>query len=85
MEQAESNPDSPRVFTRKKRFVKLGMAARGIASRFRAEIKCRQTIYIVMVAGANVLPQWLRFKHWKWWMRTELVLWSIVLLSGVGT
>ncbi len=42
-------------------------------------------LYIVIVAGTNLLPQWLRFKHWKWWMRTELVLWTIVLLSGVGT
>ena len=42
-------------------------------------------LYIVIVAGTNVLPQWLRFRHWKWWMRTELVLWAIVLLSGVGT
>ena len=42
-------------------------------------------LYILIVAGTNVLPQWLRFKHWKRWMRTELVLWVIVLLSGVGT
>ncbi len=42
-------------------------------------------LYIVTVAGANVLPQWLRFKRWKLWMRTELVLWAIVLVSGVGT
>src|SRR5216683_2850228 len=42
-------------------------------------------LYIVIVAGTNVLPQWLRFNNWKWWMRTELVLWTIVLLSGVGT
>src|SRR5579864_387296 len=42
-------------------------------------------LYIVLVAGTNILPDWLRFKHWKWWMRTELVLWAIVLLSGVGT
>jgi len=42
-------------------------------------------LYIVIVAGTNVLPQWLRFKRWKWWMRTELVLWAIVLFSGVGT
>jgi len=42
-------------------------------------------LYIVLVAGTNVLPQWLRFQNWKWWMRTELVLWTIVLLSGVGT
>jgi uncharacterized membrane protein YozB (DUF420 family) len=42
-------------------------------------------LYIVIVAGTNILPQWLRFKHWKWWMRSELVLWAIVLLGGVGT
>jgi uncharacterized membrane protein YozB (DUF420 family) len=42
-------------------------------------------LYIVIVAGTNVLPQWLRFKQWKRWMRTELVLWSIVLLSGIAT
>ena len=42
-------------------------------------------LYIVIVAGTNVLPACLRFKHWKWWMRTELALWVIVLLSGIGT
>jgi uncharacterized membrane protein YozB (DUF420 family) len=42
-------------------------------------------LYIVIAAGTKVLPQWLRFKHWKWWMRAELVLWAIVLLGGVGT
>ena len=42
-------------------------------------------LYIVIVAGTNVLPRRLRFKRWKLWMRTELVLWAIVLVSGVGT
>ena len=42
-------------------------------------------LYILIVAGTNVLPQWLRFKKWKRWMRTELAIWVIVLLSGVGT
>jgi uncharacterized membrane protein YozB (DUF420 family) len=42
-------------------------------------------LYIVIVVGTNVLPRWLRFKHWKLWMRTELVLWAIVLATGVGT
>ena len=42
-------------------------------------------LYIVIAAGTNVLPQWLRFKDWKLWMRTELVLWTIVLVSGVAT
>jgi uncharacterized membrane protein YozB (DUF420 family) len=42
-------------------------------------------LYILIVAGTNVLPQWLRFKDWRRWMRAELVLWAVVLLSGVGT
>lgn len=42
-------------------------------------------LYIVTVAGTKILPQWLRFKNWKLWMRTELVLWIVVLLLGVGT
>jgi len=42
-------------------------------------------LYIVIVAGTNLLPQWMRFRHWKWWMRAELVLWTIVLISGVAT
>ena len=42
-------------------------------------------LYIVLVAGTNVLPEWLRFRNWKRWMRTEFVLWLIVVISGMGT
>lgn len=42
-------------------------------------------LYIVIVAGTNILPQSLRVKNWKLWMRTELVLWLIVLTIGFGT
>jgi uncharacterized membrane protein YozB (DUF420 family) len=42
-------------------------------------------LYIVMVAGTRALPESLRFKDWKRWMRAELILWSIVVLTGVGT
>lgn len=42
-------------------------------------------LYVVLVAGTNVLPAWLRFRNWKRWMRTEFVLWLIVVISGVGT
>ena len=42
-------------------------------------------LYIVVVAGTNVLPRWLRFNHWKLWMRTEMVLWAVVLLGGMAT
>ena len=42
-------------------------------------------LYIVIVAGTRILPQGLRFNDWKRWMRAELKLWSIVVLTGVGT
>jgi uncharacterized membrane protein YozB (DUF420 family) len=42
-------------------------------------------LYIVIVAGTRILPQSLRFKDWKRWMRAGLTLWSIVVLTGVGT
>ena len=42
-------------------------------------------LYIVVVAGTSILPERLRFKDWKRWMRAELTLWLIVVLTGVGT
>jgi uncharacterized membrane protein YozB (DUF420 family) len=42
-------------------------------------------LYIVLVAGTNVVPEWLRFRNWKPWMRTEFVLWLVVVISGIGT
>lgn len=41
-------------------------------------------LYIVLVAGTNILPQRLRFARYKPWMRTELALWWVVLLFGFG-
>jgi uncharacterized membrane protein YozB (DUF420 family) len=42
-------------------------------------------LYIVVVAGTKLLPERLRFTKWKMWMRAELALWWITLLSGFGT
>jgi uncharacterized membrane protein YozB (DUF420 family) len=42
-------------------------------------------LYIVLVAGTNILPEAWRFKRWKLWMRIELALWWIVLLMGAVT
>jgi uncharacterized membrane protein YozB (DUF420 family) len=42
-------------------------------------------LYIVLVAGTNVLPAGLRFNNWKLWMRAEFVLWLVVVISGMGT
>jgi len=42
-------------------------------------------LYIVLLAGTDVLPAWLRFRNWKLWMRTELALWFVVVISGLWT
>ena len=42
-------------------------------------------IYIILSAGLKVLPQALRFKNYKRWMRIELVLWWLVIAFGLGT
>jgi plastocyanin len=38
-----------------------------------------------LAAATNLVPQRLRFKQWKLWMRTALALWWAVLLFGVGS
>jgi plastocyanin/uncharacterized membrane protein YozB (DUF420 family) len=42
-------------------------------------------LYIVLVAATKLLPKKLRFRRYKPWMRTELVLWWVVVLIGVST
>jgi uncharacterized membrane protein YozB (DUF420 family) len=42
-------------------------------------------VYIALVAGTNLLPAKLKFHRWKFWMRFELALWWLVLLTGIGT
>jgi uncharacterized membrane protein YozB (DUF420 family) len=42
-------------------------------------------LYILLVAGTNLLPRRLRFTRYKPWMRTALVLWWLVLLLGFAT
>jgi uncharacterized membrane protein YozB (DUF420 family) len=42
-------------------------------------------LYIVLVAGTNLLPRSWKFRRWKLWMRIELALWWIVLVTGMAT
>ena len=42
-------------------------------------------LYIALVAGTKWLPERMRFWNWKRWMRVELVLWWVTVVSGVGT
>ena len=41
-------------------------------------------IYIILSAGTNLLPETLRFKNYKKWMRLELALWWLAIASGIG-
>ncbi len=42
-------------------------------------------LYILVVAGTNILPKRIRFTQYKPWMRTALAMWWLVLLLGLGT
>ena len=42
-------------------------------------------LYILLVAGTNILPQSWRFTRWKLWMRIELILWWLVIIMGILT
>jgi uncharacterized membrane protein YozB (DUF420 family) len=42
-------------------------------------------IYVLLVAGTDLLPIKLRFRNYKLWMRITLLLWWVALLFGVAT
>lgn len=43
------------------------------------------SLYILISAGTTVLPDRLRFRNYKVWMRSTLVLWWTTLLLGIAT
>jgi uncharacterized membrane protein YozB (DUF420 family) len=43
------------------------------------------SVYIVVAAGTEILPDSLRLVRYKTWMRTALVIWWLALLLGVTT
>jgi uncharacterized membrane protein YozB (DUF420 family) len=42
-------------------------------------------LYVILAAGANLLPKFLRLRNYRGWMRATLILWWAVLLLGVAT
>ena len=42
-------------------------------------------LYILLSAGTNLLPEQLRFRTYRPWMRSVLVLWWVELLLGIAT
>jgi len=41
-------------------------------------------IYIVVMAGTEILPRAWQLRRWKFWMRVELGLWWLVLGTGIA-
>jgi uncharacterized membrane protein YozB (DUF420 family) len=71
-------PAFPRVFRKRYYTVAAIHGLLGVAAQLLG-------LYIILVAGTNIVPQWLRFTRWKPWMRAELLLWGVVLLGGMAT
>jgi uncharacterized membrane protein YozB (DUF420 family) len=42
-------------------------------------------LYILLAAGTSLLPEKLRITHYKFWMRSVLFIWWIVLFLGIAT
>ena len=42
-------------------------------------------LYVILAAGTNLLPKFLRLRNYRGWMRATLILWWAVLLLGVAT
>jgi uncharacterized membrane protein YozB (DUF420 family) len=42
-------------------------------------------VYIILVAGTTWIPERLRFRNYKLWMRAELTLWWGVVIAGLTT
>ena len=42
-------------------------------------------IFIILVAGTTWIPERYRFRRYRVWMRTELVLWWMVVVFGLTT
>jgi uncharacterized membrane protein YozB (DUF420 family) len=71
-------PGLPKHFSRQHYFVAaLHGTLGGIAELF--------GLYVLLVAGANIVPEAWRFRRWKLWMRVELALWLFALVIGIGT
>lgn len=66
---------------------KLGKAYYALATAhgaLGAVVECG-ALYILLAAGTNILPDKLRITRYKFWMRTVLVAWWIVLMLGFAT
>jgi uncharacterized membrane protein YozB (DUF420 family) len=67
--------------------LKLGKAYYALATAhgaLGAVVECA-AMYILLAAGTTILPEKLRITRYKFWMRTVLAAWWIVLVLGFAT
>jgi uncharacterized membrane protein YozB (DUF420 family) len=66
---------------------KLGRSYYGIAAAHAALGGIAEVagLYLLLAVGTNLLPKKLRLIRYKFWMRSVLVLWWLVLLLGITT
>lgn len=71
-------PKIPQAMRKSYYAIATGHAALGVAAEVTG-------LYIILAAGTNLLPKFLRLRNYRGWMRATLVLWWAVLLLGVAT
>jgi uncharacterized membrane protein YozB (DUF420 family) len=66
---------------------KLGRSYYGIATAHAALGSVAEIagLYLLLAAGTSLFPKKLRLTRYKFWMRSVLVLWWVVLLLGITT
>jgi uncharacterized membrane protein YozB (DUF420 family) len=67
--------------------LKLGKAYYALATAYGAlgtVVECA-ALYILVAAGTKILPDKLRITRYRFWMRTVLAAWWIVLVLGFAT
>jgi uncharacterized membrane protein YozB (DUF420 family) len=66
---------------------KLGRSYYGIAAAHAAlgSVAEFAGLYLLLAAGTNLFPKKLRLVRYKFWMRSVLVLWWVVLFLGIAT
>ena len=71
-------PKIPQSLRKSYYAIAAGHAALGVTAELMG-------LYVIVAAGTRVLPDRLRLRNYRAWMRTTLVLWWVVLLLGVAT
>src|SRR5256884_9843346 len=71
-------PAIPRVFRKRYYTVATIHGLLGVAAQLLG-------LYIILMAGTNIVSQWLRFSRWETWIAGGFMVLWVVVLGGHGT